>query len=140
MVAPKNTENENKIDLDLIPWGLISRHLPQAYMEGLIKYYKRSWELGFTTTSMYAGAMRHLIAYRDGEDYDPSAAELGIKKLHLAGAMFCIICMLDTFENHPELDDRDKDHKPEDWSSEKMKKQIEDFRKSILGEHYTPTR
>jgi len=131
MVAPKNTMNEDKIDLDLVPWGLIAKHLPQAYMEGLIKYYKRSWELGFTTTSMFAGAMRHLLAYREGENYDPSATELGIKKHHLSGALFCILCMLDTFDNHRELDDREKDHKPEGWSEEVMKKQIEDFKKEI---------
>lgn len=130
--APKNTENEDKIDLDLIPWGLISRYLPQAYMEGIIKYYKRSWELGFTTTSMYAGAMRHLVAFRDGEDFDPSSAELGIKKHHLAGVLFCTLCMLDTFENHPELDDRKKDHKPDGWSEEMMKEQIEKKKNSIM--------
>lgn len=129
--APKNTANEDKLDLDLIPWGLIAKHLPPAYIEGLIKYYKRSWELGFTTTAMYSGAMRHLIAYRDGEDYDPSAKELGIDKHHLAGALFCILCMLDTFDNHPELDDRKKEYRPDDWSTEVMKKQIEDFKKIV---------
>ncbi len=134
--APKNTANENKANLDLIPWGLIAKHLPQAFEEGLIKYYKRSWELGFTTTSMFAGTMRHLIAYRDGENYDPSAAELGVKKHHLAGALFCILCLLDTFDNHPELDDRGKDCKPEDWSTEKMKKQIQDFKKVINEKEY----
>ena len=123
--APKNTKNEDKQDLDLIPWGLITKHLTPAYMEGLIKYYKRSWELGFTTTSMYAGAMRHLIAYRDGENYDPSAEELGIIKHHLGGALFCILCMLDTFDNHPLLDDRDKDHKPVGWCPNMMLEQIE---------------
>jgi len=136
MKAPKNTTNENKIDLDLIPWGLIAKHLPQAYEEGLIKYYKRSWKLGFTTTSMFAGAMRHLIAYRDGENYDPSAQELGVIKHHLSGALFCILCMLDTYDNHPELDDREKDHRPGDWSTEKMKNQIEDFKKLLTKSTY----
>ncbi len=130
-VAPKNTLGENKIDLDLIPWGLIAKHLPQAFEEGVIKYYKESWKLGFTTTSMFSATMRHLIAYRDGENYDPSAQELGIIKHHLAGALFSIIMMLDTFDNHPELDNRSKNYKPEDWSTEKMKKQIEDFKKAL---------
>jgi len=31
MTAPKNTLGENKTDLDLIPWGLIAKHLPQAF-------------------------------------------------------------------------------------------------------------
>ena len=110
--GPKNTIEEGKADLDLIPWDILARHLPQAYEEGLIKYYKESWKLGFTTTSMYAAAMRHLIAYRSGEDYDPSAKALGVDKHHLAGALFSILCMLDTFDNFPELDDRNLNHKP----------------------------
>jgi len=123
--APKNTKNENKIDLDLIPWGLIAKYLTPAYVEGLIKYYRESWKLGFTTSEMFAGTMRHLIAYRDGENYDSSAEELGIIKHHLGGALFCILCLLDTFDNHPELDDRGKDHKPVGWCPDIMLEQIE---------------
>ncbi|MDP8268288.1 MAG: DUF5664 domain-containing protein [Candidatus Tenebribacter davisii] len=134
--APKNTINENKPDMDLIPWGLIAKHLPPAYEEGLIKYYKRSWELGFATTSMFSGAMRHLIAYRDGENYDHSAQELGIIKHHLAGALFSILCMLDTYDNHPELDDRDKNHKPDGWNNEVMKEQIEAHKKYLTENPY----
>jgi hypothetical protein len=129
--APKNTKNENKQNLDLIPWDIIARHLPQAYEEGLIKYFKESWKQGFTTSDMFAGAMRHLIAYRFGEDYDPEAAKLGIKKHHLAGALFCILCMLDTFDNHKEFDDRGKDHMPDGWGSQMMLDQINSKLKEI---------
>lgn len=123
--APKNTLAEKKVNLDLPPWELIAKYMPPVYEEGLIKYYKESWKKGFTTSEMFAGSLRHLFAYRAGEDYDPSAAKLGIKKHHLAGALFCIFCMLDTFENHPELDDRGKDHMPDGWGAEMMREQIE---------------
>lgn len=122
--GPKDTKN--KPDLSLIPFGLIAEYLTPAYMEGLIKYYRESWKLGFTTSTMFAGCMRHLTAYIDGENYDPEAAKLGVNKHHLAGAIFCIICMLDTFKNHQELDDRGKDYKPEGWNSGMMTKQIKD--------------
>lgn len=122
--APKNTLAENKQNLDLIPWDLLAEFLPNAYEEGLIKYYKESWKKGFLTCDMFAATMRHLIAYRSGEDYDPAAAKLGIKKHHLAGALFSILCMLDTFKNHKELDDRKKDHRPEGWRPEMMQAQI----------------
>jgi len=123
--APKNTANEKKLNLDLIPWDLLAQYLTPAYMEGLIKYYKESWKEGFTTSEMFAGTMRHLIAYRSGEDFDPAAAELGIEKHHLGGALFCILCMLDTFTNHKELDDRGMIHRPEGWGPEMMAAQIE---------------
>ena len=129
--APKNTANEKKANLDLIPWDIIAKYLPAGYEEGLIKYYRESWRLGFKTSDMFAGAQRHLLAYRYGEDFDPSAAELGIKKHHLSGALFCILCMLDTFENHKKMDDRGKDHKPDGWNTTMMQKQIKDHLKNI---------
>lgn len=132
--APKNTAAEKKQNLDLVPWHLIAMYLPNAYEEGLIKYFKESWKQGFTTSEMFAGAMRHLIAYRVGEDYDPEAAKLGIKKHHLAGALFCILCMLDTFTNHKEFDDRNKDHRPKGWGPEMMQRQIEEQLKKQLKE------
>lgn len=131
MPAPKNTNNEKKIDIDLIPFDLLIEFLPPAYEEGLIKYYRESWRLGFKTTDMFKAAMRHLIAYRYGDDYDPDAEHLGIKKHHLAGALFSILCMLDTFKNHHELDDRFDDHRPCNWNEDVMKKQIEDYKENL---------
>lgn len=131
MNAPKNTENENKIDVDLIPFDLIFEFLPNAYEEGLIKYYRESWRLGFKTTDMFKSTMRHLIAYRYGEDYDKEAEKLGIKKHHLAGALFSILCMLDTFKNHKELDNRNVDYRPDGWCKEMMQKQIQDHIKKM---------
>lgn len=113
MTAPKNIDKEDKPKPSLIPMDLLIKVLEPGYREGILKYYRESWRLGFTTSDMFDGAIRHLSAYfYDKEDYDPDAAKLGIKKLHLGGAMFCILCMADTLLNHPELDDRDKDYNP----------------------------
>lgn len=131
--APKNTLAEKKVNLDLPPWELICEFMPPAYEEGLIKYYKESWKEGFTTTEMFAGALRHLFAYRRGEDWDKEAEELGIKKHHLAGALFCIFCMLDTFKNHPELDDRFANHRPKAWNEEEMERKIEEHKKKLYS-------
>ena len=39
-------------------------------------------------------------------DFDPDAEKLGIVKHHLAGAIFSLLCVLQTLEKHPHLDDR----------------------------------
>lgn len=110
MVAPKNIDQENKPKPSLLPMDLLIKYLCPAYMEGLKKYYRESWRLGFKTSDMYDATIRHLERYfYHKENWDPDAEKLGIKKHHLAGALFSILCLLDTFENHPELDDRGKD-------------------------------
>jgi hypothetical protein len=105
--APKDTEKEKKPDASLIPLDLLIDFLVPAYEEGLIKYYRDSWREGFTTTHMIGGLLRHLSSYEEGEDYDPDTLErFDIKKHHLGAMIFCVLCMCDTFKNHPELDDR----------------------------------
>jgi len=112
MGAPKNNEKEGKPDAGLLPLDILLKVLCPAYAEGLIKYWRESWRMGFPISVMYAATLRHLSAFfHDKEDYDPDAEKLGIKKLHLAGALFSIICMCDTLLNHPELDNRGKDWK-----------------------------
>jgi hypothetical protein len=108
--APK--ERKNKPKPSLIPFDLLLKYLEPAYQEGLIRYYRESWRLGFPITDMYDSAMRHLEKFFfQKEDWDKDAEKLGIKKHHLGGVLFSVLCMLDTFENHPELDNRGKDWK-----------------------------
>jgi hypothetical protein len=125
MPAPKNIEQENKPKPSLIPLDLLIEFLEPAYREGTIKYYRESWRLGFNTTDMFDAAIRHLEKYfYQKEDYDQETWEkYKIKKHHLAGALFSIICMLDTFKNHPELENR-----KQDW-----KKEIEEENEEIVG-------
>jgi hypothetical protein len=112
--GPKNNVIENKPQPSLIPIDLLIKALEPAYREGLLKYYRNSWREGFLTSTMFDATIRHLSAYfYDKEDYDQDAEKLGIKKLHLGGALFSILCMIDTLLNHPELDDRGKDYKEE---------------------------
>ncbi len=114
--APKTDSQDKKPDYSLVPLDLICEMLEPAYREGIHpkKYYRESWRIGFSMLRIYASLLRHLIAFIfKKEDFDPDAEELGIKKHHLGGAMFAIICMYDTWRNHPELDDRNKDWKKE---------------------------
>lgn len=114
--APKNTAQEGKPKMSLIPMDILAHFLCPAYEEGLLKYWRESWRAGFPTSEMADAALRHLSAYKDKkEDYDPETFEkYGIKKHHLGAVLFCVLCMCDTFLNHPELDDRHKD-----WKNEK---------------------
>lgn len=109
-MAPKNNTKEGKPRPSLIPLDVLIRHLCPAYEEGVLKYQRESWRKGFCVSTMIDAAQRHIsdFFYR-GEDFDPDAAKLGIKKHHLAGAIFSLLSILHTLETRPELDDRHKE-------------------------------
>jgi hypothetical protein len=86
---------------------ILIKYLVPGYEEGLINHSRESWRKGFRVSDMIDAARRHEAAFFHGkEDWDPGAAKVGIKKHHLAGAIFSLICILQTLETRPELDDR----------------------------------
>jgi hypothetical protein len=106
-LAPKNDAAEGKPKPELIPMDILIEFLCPAYEEGIIKYEQESWRRGFYVSKMYNAAVRHLDKFfKEGEWWDADAAKLGIKKIHIAGAIFSLIAILHTMKYHPELDDR----------------------------------
>jgi len=108
MPAPKNNATEDKAQISLIPLDLIIPMLEPTYREGILKYQRESWRLGFNSTVMYDALMRHLNSwFFDLETYDlESMKKFSIKKHHLGAAIFCLINLYATEMNFPELDDR----------------------------------
>jgi len=108
MPAPKNNTTEDKFQISLIPLDIIIPMLEPAYREGVLKYERESWRLGFNSTVMYDALMRHLKAwFFDLESCDPEAKEkYNIDKHHLGAAMFCLINLYNTEKKFPHLDDR----------------------------------
>lgn len=125
MPAPKNNIEENKPQMSLIPLDILAEFLVPAYMEGLEKYSRESWRLGFKVTTMMDALQRHLTAFfYDGEDFDTDAEKFNVKKHHLGGALFSLLCMCDTVANHPELDDRHKKVTVSPEMSEELEKAL----------------
>lgn len=96
-----------KHDQDKLPLNLLSG---EALMQtaavlkfGADKYAEHNWRSGFQWSRPLAAAMRHLVAFNDGEDKDP---ESGLS--HLAHAACCIMFLLEFEKTHKELDDRYK--------------------------------
>jgi len=89
------------------PMNLLSREaLEQTAMVmafGKEKYAAHNWRKGFQWSRPLSAAMRHLMAFNDGEDKDP---ESGLS--HLAHAACCIMFLLEFEKTHKDLDDRFK--------------------------------
>jgi hypothetical protein len=96
-----------KFDGDKLPVNLLSTEAllqTAAVLKfGADKYHAHNWRDGFVWSRPLAAAMRHIMAFNDGEDKDP---ESGLS--HLAHAACCIMFLLEFEKTHPELDDRYK--------------------------------
>jgi hypothetical protein len=94
-----------KHDQDKAPMSLLSREAleqtAQVLAFGKHKYAAHNWRGGFEWSRPLSAALRHILAFQDGEDKDP---ESGLS--HLAHAMCCIMFLLEFEKTHPELDDR----------------------------------
>jgi len=99
--------NAMKFDTDKLPVNLLStealNQTAAVLKFGADKYHAHNWRDGFAWSRPLAAAMRHIMAFNDGEDKDP---ESGLS--HLAHAACCIMFLLEFEKTHPELDDRYK--------------------------------
>jgi len=99
--------NGMKFDTDKLPVNLLSTEamlqIAAVLKFGANKYHAHNWRNGFAWSRPLAAAMRHIMAYNDGEDKDP---ESGLS--HLAHAACCIMFLLEFEKTHPNLDDRYK--------------------------------
>ena len=64
---------------------LAIKRLADLYERGAIKYSARNWEKGIKFSRVYGAALRHLLAWWDGEDFDPETGES-----HLDHAACCV--------------------------------------------------
>lgn len=87
---PKTQFGLKKIPMHLVP-PIAVAHLARAFENGVGKYGPFNWrEKTISSTVYYGAAMRHLMAWYDGEDLAPDS---GVH--HLAHAMACLAMVLD---------------------------------------------
>ena len=70
---------------------------------GARKYDEHNWRRGIKYSRLYDAALRHLLAFIDGEDTDQ---ESGLP--HLAHAACELLMLMEMGRIHPNLDDRYK--------------------------------
>lgn len=108
MKESKQTSAGLKYDAGKPSIGLIDQYalweLAKVLDYGKHKYDAHNWRKGIQWQRTIDAALRHVLAFNGGEDFDP---ESGLP--HLAHAMCNLMFLLNFTETHPELDDR---HKP----------------------------
>ena len=83
-------QDSGKRQWSLLPWGPL-RHVVDVFRHGADKYEVDNWKHRRTATDVryFDAALRHLLAWRDGERPDP---ESGLP--HLAHAVCCLLIIL----------------------------------------------
>jgi hypothetical protein len=100
-INPKDLIGATKVDLSVVPPSA-SLHLATAMMDGAKKYGPFNWRENPVLARVYvAAAMRHMLQFLDGEDYDPIS-----HVHHLGHAMACSAIVLDAMETGNLSDDR----------------------------------
>lgn len=88
---PKTQFGVSKVPLHLVPPIAIGE-MSEAFENGANKYGAYNWrEKTISSSVYYAAALRHLMAWWDGEDYAPDS---GVH--HLGHVMACCAMVLDS--------------------------------------------
>lgn len=109
---PKTAMGAKKPDLSVVPPSALL-HLATAMMNGAEKYGPFNWRDQPVSARTYvAAAMRHLLAYLDGEDFSADTVETGVPVHHLAHVMACCGIILDATAVGTIADNRPNVHGP----------------------------
>lgn len=106
---PKDAVGIKKAPLSTVPSGVLME-LGVAMLEGARKYGRHNFRIsGVRASVYYDAAMRHLMAWWEGEDTDPDS---GIS--HVTKAIATLVVLRDAMGNHKLTDDRPP-AMPENW-------------------------
>lgn len=81
LTNPKDTVGVRKAPMSTVPAGVLAE-IGVGMMEGALKYGRHNYrEAGVRASVYYDAAMRHLMAWWEGEDIDPDSGMSHITKL-----------------------------------------------------------
>lgn len=98
---PKDAVGTRKVPLSTVPAAVIAE-IGLAMLEGARKYGRHNYRIaGVRASVYYDAALRHLMAWWEGEDIDPDS---GLS--HVTKALACLTVLRDAMRNGKCNDDR----------------------------------
>lgn len=104
-ISGASKHDSDKIDLSLIPYVAL-REEAKAFMVGAKKYGRLNYLKGHKNSQLVAAAMRHLLAWNEGEEIDPTDGQH-----HLGSVRACVGMILRQIEVGTFIDDRKNNDK-----------------------------
>lgn len=102
VIADGRKDDEGKVPLGLMS-GKALIEVSKVLLHGEKKYGRHNWRKGIEWQRLLNAAMRHVVAFNDGEDKDE---ETGLS--HIAHAICALMFLLEEEETRRDLDDRYK--------------------------------
>ena len=128
---PKDAIGSLKVPISTVPAQIIAE-LGLALLEGAIKYRRHNYRIaGVRSSVYYDAAMRHMMAWWEGEDIDPDS---GLS--HVTKAMASLTVLRDAMLQEMLTDDRPPPVKDTGWVAK-----FNELAKKVLGkykEHLPP--
>lgn len=88
--------DSEKVDLSLVPLVAMEQEA-LAFMVGEKKYERYNFCAGMDSHRLVAAALRHILAWQRGEDFDEESSKLlGRPVSHLGNARACLAMILET--------------------------------------------
>jgi hypothetical protein len=129
---PKDAVGTRKAPMSTVP-GNVLAEMGVAMLEGATKYGRHNYRAaGVRASVYYDAAMRHLIAWWEGEDIDPDSGMSHITKL-----LACMAVLRDAMHQEMWEDDRPPRSKPFYGHLNLNSGYILDKNKDINPRHYT---
>lgn len=118
----KQTNPKDAVGIRKVPMHVVSSpvvmEMALGMMEGARKYGSHNYRVaGVRASVYYDAAMRHLMAFWEGQDIDPDS---GIS--HVSKAMSCLHVLRDAMMNDMWSDDRPPKMKNQEWVQEMNRK------------------
>lgn len=100
-----NKLDRGKPNMALLP-GHIMADVAAVLTDGAARpeYGADNWRQGLKMRRLLSAAMRHIMAFSDGQDYDPKSPFK--PRCHLANAICMCIFALEMWKTRPDMDDR----------------------------------
>jgi hypothetical protein len=115
-INPKDAVGIKKVPMSVVPAPVLAE-IGLAMMEGARKYGRHNYRVaGVRASVYYDAAMRHLMAWYEGEDVDPDS---GLS--HVSKALACLTVIRDSMLIGNWKDDRPPKHK-DGWVQDMNKK------------------
>lgn len=92
--------NDGKVQLSYLPTKAQESEA-RVWMKGAKKYTRDNWKKGLPFLSVIDSMLRHVLAFKEGENNDPETGESHMGHVRCNAAM-----LIEFLESHPELDDR----------------------------------
>ena len=134
---PKDTIGIRKAPMSVVPANVMAE-VAIGLLEGATKYGRHNYRVaGIRASVYYDAAMRHLMAWWEGQDNDPDPQSAGLS--HVTKAITSLVVLRDAMMHDMMTDDRPPKSKPFMEELNKVAGEVIDKNADKNPEHYVET-